>query len=51
FIIDDKLKSQGATGGLIALDKDGNIAMPFNTSGMFRGYVKKGEKVQVFVFR
>ena len=51
FIINEKLRSQGATGGLIALDKDGNIAMPFNTSGMFRGYVKKGEKPQVYVFR
>lgn len=51
FIINEKLKSQGASGGLIALDKDGNFAMPFNTSGMFRGHVKKGEKIQVFVFR
>lgn len=51
FIVNEKLKLQGASGGLIALDKDGNIAMPFNTSGMFRGYVKKGEKAQVYVFR
>ena len=51
YIINEKLKNQGATGGLIALDNDGNISMPFNTSGMFRGYVKKGEKIQVYVFR
>lgn len=51
YIINQKLKAQGANGGLIALDKDGNISMPFNTSGMFRGYVKMGEKIQVFVFR
>jgi len=51
YIINEKLKAQGAAGGLIALDNDGNIAMPFNTSGMFRGYVKQGEKIQVFVFR
>lgn len=51
YIINEKLKTQGATGGLIALDKDGNISMPFNTSGMFRGYVKKGEKIQVYMFR
>ena len=50
-MINEKLKAQGAAGGLIALDNDGNIAMPFNTSGMFRGYVKQGEKIQVFVFR
>lgn len=51
FIINEKLKAQGAAGGLIALDKDGNISMPFNTPGMFRGYVKKGEKIQVYMFR
>ncbi len=51
YIINEKLKNQGAIGGLIALDKDGNIAMPFNTPGMFRGFVKKGEKIQVYVFR
>jgi beta-aspartyl-peptidase (threonine type) len=30
----------GGHGGLIVLDAQGNIAMPFNTSGMFRGYVR-----------
>lgn len=29
----------GGKGGLISLDKDGNVAMPFNTEGMYRGYV------------
>lgn len=39
------MKSAGGTGGLIALDKDGNIEMPFNTPGMYRGYLKStGEK-------
>jgi beta-aspartyl-peptidase (threonine type) len=27
-------------GGLIALDSQGNFALPFNTSGMFRGYIR-----------
>ena len=30
---------EGGTGGVIALDAEGNIAMPFNTSGMYRGYI------------
>jgi len=47
YIINKKLKDQGATGGLIAVDKNGNIAMPFNTPGMFRGFVKEGEKGEV----
>lgn len=34
----------GGKGGLIALDKDGNVAIPFNTAGMYRGYItEKGE--------
>ena len=37
-IIHDKLKAQHAGGGLIAVDKFGNVTMPFNTEGMFRGY-------------
>jgi beta-aspartyl-peptidase (threonine type) len=46
YIINDKLKEAGGAGGLIALDQYGNIAMPFNTSGMFRGYAKpNGERV------
>ena len=29
----------GGEGGCIAIDKEGNISMPFNTSGMYRGWV------------
>jgi len=29
----------GGDGGAIALDRDGNIAMPFNTPGMYRGWI------------
>ena len=30
----------GGDGGAIAVDRDGNIAMPFNTSGMYRGWIR-----------
>ena len=39
-IIHKKLVKQNASGGLISLDKDGNIHMPFNSAGMFRGFIK-----------
>src|SRR6266498_78965 len=39
-----KLGELGGDGGLIAVDKDGNIAMPFNTSGMYRGYMTSDGK-------
>jgi L-asparaginase / beta-aspartyl-peptidase len=51
YIINKKLVEAGGTGGLIAVDKDGNIAMPFNTEGMFRGYVKAGGERVVEVYR
>jgi beta-aspartyl-peptidase (threonine type) len=36
-VIFRKLLPAGGTGGVIAVDKNGNYTMPFNTSGMFRG--------------
>ena len=38
-VIHGALSEAGGTGGLIALDADGNIAMPFNTEGMYRGWI------------
>ncbi len=50
FIIHKELNPNAGEGGLIALDKDGNIAMPFNSEGMFRGYIYK-EKGNPSVFK
>ena len=45
-IIHKKLPSIGGDGGLIAIDNKGNIAMDFNTPGMYRASINKnGEKV------
>ncbi len=38
LVIMDKLTKLGGTGGVIAIDRQGQIAMPFNTPGMYRGY-------------
>lgn len=46
-----KLTQMGGTGGVIGLDRKGNIAMEFNTSGMFRGYIKSDGKKQVAIFK
>ena len=40
-IIFGELNSDAGNGGLIAVDKKGNIAMPFNSGGMHRGYLYK----------
>ena len=50
-VIHEKLEQLEGTGGVIALDKDGNIAMTFNTEGMYRGFVKGSEQPQTFLYR
>jgi beta-aspartyl-peptidase (threonine type) len=43
-IIHQKLVEKGGEGGLIALDKSGNISQPFNSEGMYRGWAKPGQR-------
>ena len=39
MVIHEKLTDIGGSGGVIVIDRQGNMAMPFNTPGMRRGYV------------
>jgi L-asparaginase / beta-aspartyl-peptidase len=43
-IVYKKLVEKGGEGGLIAIDKNGNIEMPFNSSGMYRGWAKPNQR-------
>ena len=43
YIIHTELNSEAGNGGLVAVDKDGNIAMEFNSTGMYRGFLYKNE--------
>jgi beta-aspartyl-peptidase (threonine type) len=47
----NKLTARGGSGGVIALDKNGNFAMPFNTEGMYRGYIREDGKPVVFIYK
>ncbi len=49
YIVNTKLKNQKASGGLIGIDKKGNITMQFNSSSMFRAYKKEGEEAKAFI--
>ncbi len=49
-IIHEKLPKLGGTGGLIAVDAAGRIAMPFNTPGMFRAWLDADGTVHTAVF-
>lgn len=50
LVVNKKLVEKGGEGGLIAVDKDGNIALPFNSAGMYRGYAKPGER-RVMIYK
>jgi beta-aspartyl-peptidase (threonine type) len=51
LVIHDKLVRAGGSGGVIGVDRNGNIVMPFNSTGMFRGFATAGGKEAVYVFR
>jgi len=43
------IEELGGTGGLIAVDKEGNVSMPFTTAGMFRAVSsKEGRAVKIY---
>ena len=46
-----KVGDLGGDGGLIALDKYGNIAMPFNTAGMYRAAITKDGKIEIYIYK
>jgi L-asparaginase / beta-aspartyl-peptidase len=50
-VILDKLTTMGGTGGIIAVDRDGNTAMTFNTSGMYRAYIDDSGKPVVKIYK
>ncbi len=46
----DEIEKLGGVGGVIVLDREGNIATPFSTGGMFRAYLNtEGERsIRIF---
>jgi beta-aspartyl-peptidase (threonine type) len=49
-VVMETLKDMGGAGGLIAVDSQGNIAMPFNTPGMYRGYITPEGEVKIGMY-
>ena len=50
-VIMKKLVKMGGRGGVIAIDHDGNAAMPYNTESMYRGYAGSDGKVVTMIFK
>ena len=45
------LRKIGGEGGLIAVDTLGNVALPFNCEGMYRGYIKANGKIVIQIYK
>ena len=46
----DELMAAGGSGGVVAVDRDGALALPFSTAGMYRGYVRDGIAIHTAIY-
>jgi len=51
LVIHTKLQNAGGDGGVIAMDKFGNMAISFNSEGMYRAYIDKDGKPVVAIYK
>ena len=51
LVIKQKLQSLGGDGGVIAMDKFGNIGISFNSEGMYRAYIDSAGKPVVEIYK
>lgn len=51
LVVNDKLVKAGGSGGVICMDRSGNISMPFNSTGMFRGYATAVGEEGIFIYK
>ncbi|NBB92633.1 MAG: beta-aspartyl-peptidase [Gammaproteobacteria bacterium] len=50
-VINETLREAGADGGVIAIDPEGRISMPFNTAGMYRAAIHPDGRVEIAIYR
>lgn len=50
-VVCEELAALEGEGGVIAIDKRGEIALEFNCEGMFRASRKEGEEIQIAIYR
>ena len=49
-VVMEKLPALEGSGGVIAIDSEGNVALPFNSEGMYRGYGYVGDAPSVGIY-
>ena len=47
----NKVKELGGDGGVVVLDRYGNVAMEFNTAGMYRAHMNSSGKLYVKIYK
>jgi beta-aspartyl-peptidase (threonine type) len=50
-IVIEKQEKMGGDGGVVAIDRHGNIALPFNSEGMYRAWKSAGKEAAVMIYR
>ncbi|MFT4064883.1 isoaspartyl peptidase/L-asparaginase family protein [Paraburkholderia sp.] len=50
-VVMNRLPKIDGRGGLIAVDARGNVTLPFNTEGMYRGFARHGEAPVTAIYR
>ena len=46
----DELAAAGGSGGVVAVDRDGALVLPFSTAGMYRGFVRDGTAIHTAIY-
>jgi beta-aspartyl-peptidase (threonine type) len=49
-VVLNKIKQAGGEAGIIALDREGNLAMPHNSEGLYRGCITRDGQVRVLLY-
>lgn len=50
-VIQKKLKNLGGTGGIVAIDHEGEVALEFNTAGMYRAHMNKDGEITIKIYK
>lgn len=50
-VVMEKLPALGGEGGVIAIDREGNVALPFNSEGMYRAWGYAGDEPSTGIYR
>lgn len=50
-VVEERLLGIGGDGGLIAVDAQGNVTLPFNTEGMYRAYQTSENSREILIYK